>query len=134
MSPHEQPWLDDYAARHQAELQARWDQEAIVFNIQNAAMRTVLNECPLQLRTRQDCINCGNEACHKAYKEQNKLWPENECDEPAFPANTTNTRQAVAISPAKSGSPATIKCPAPGQPASGSSLFDLDLSAEDEAA
>ncbi len=79
--PHEQPWLDDYATRHRAELQARWDEEAKVFNIQNAAMRTVLNECPLKLRTRKDCQACGNEACVKAYEEQNKLWPENECDD-----------------------------------------------------
>ena len=120
--PHEAPWLDDYAARHQAELQARWDQEAIVFNIQNAAMRTVLNECPLQLRTRQDCINCGNEACHKAYKEQNKLWPE-KYEEPVCHANTTSTSPAAAISPAASRLPVMTKCPAPGLPASGSSLF-----------
>ncbi len=124
MSPHEQPWLDDYAARHRAELQARWDQDSIVFGIQNAAMRTVLNECPLPLRTRQDCLSCGNEACHKAYKEQNKLWPE-KCDEPVYPANTINTRQAAATSHVKSELPATAKCPAPGQPATGSSLFDL---------
>jgi len=121
--PHEQPWLDDYATRHRAELQARWDEEAKVFNIQNAAMRTVLNECPLKLRTRKDCQACGNEACVKAYEEQNKLWPE-EYEEPAYRANTTSTPQAAAISPAKSGSPGMTKCPAPGQPASGSGLFD----------
>lgn len=132
--PHEQPWLDDYATRHRAELQARWDEEAKVFNIQNAAMRTVLNECPLKLRTRQDCQNCGNEACVKAYEEQNKLWPENECDEPAFRASTISTNQAAVTSAAKSKSPDTTKCPAPGQPASGSSLFDLIPNDEEKAA
>jgi wobble nucleotide-excising tRNase len=125
MSPHEQPWLDDYAARHQAELQARWDSEAHVFNIQNAALRVVINECPKPDRTPEDCRICGNENCIKAWKEQNKLWPENACEEPACRANTTNTNQAAAISPAKSESPDTTKCPVPGPPASGSSLFDL---------
>ena len=125
MTPHEQPWLDDYAARHQAELQARWDEDALVFNIQNAALRTVLNECPLETRTPEDCNACGNENCIKAWKEQNKLWPESACEKPAYHANTINTSQVAAISPAKSKSPVTTKCPAPGQPASGSDLFDL---------
>jgi hypothetical protein len=119
--PNEKPWLDDYTTRHQMELQARWDEESRVFNIQNAALRAAIN-CPLPLRKPADCQMCGEESCIKAYKEQNKLWPE-EYEEPAYHANTTSTPQAAAISPAKSGSPGMTKCPAPGQPASGSGLF-----------
>lgn len=125
MSPHDHPWLDDFEARQRAELQARWNQEANVFNIQNQAMKTVLRECPNPMRKPEDCATCGNEACINAWKEQNKLWGQPEdLRSPVSVACTINTRPAAAISPVKSESPATTKCPAPGQPASGSSLFD----------
>ncbi len=130
--PHDQPWLDDYQARHQAELQARRDEENEVFRIQNQAMRAT-RECPLKLRTRTDCQNCGNEECVKAWKEQNKLWPE-PYEEPAYRAGTTNTRQAAATSYAKSKLQNTQKSPHPGQPASGLTLFDLMIDDEKDKA
>jgi hypothetical protein len=131
--PHDSPWLNDYQLKLKADELQRKSEEDKVFNTQNAALRAAIN-CPLPLRKPSDCRNCGNEECVNAYKEQNKLWPENACDEPAFPANTTSTPQAAAISPAKSRSPATTKCPAPGQPASGSGLFDLIPNDEEKAA
>ena len=127
--PHDQPWLDDYRLKLKAEeLQRKSDK---VFNTQNAALRAAIN-CPLPVRKPSDCRSCGNEECINAYKEQNKLWPE-KCDEPVYPANTINTRQAAATSHVKSELPATAKCPAPGQPATGSSLFDL-LPSDEEVA
>jgi hypothetical protein len=71
MSPHDQPWLDDYETRQRVELQAKWDSEGEVFRIQNQAMKTVLRECPDPLRKPENCENCGNENCIKAWKEQN---------------------------------------------------------------
>lgn len=130
--PHEAPYLDDYSVRKQADLQARWDEENEVFRIQNQALKAT-RDCPLKLRTRTDCQNCGNEECVKAWKEQKKLWPE-EYEEPVYHANTTSIPQAAAISPAASRLPVMTKCPAPGQPASGSSLFDLILNDEEKAA
>jgi hypothetical protein len=130
--PHDSPWLDDYQLKLKADELQRKSEEDKVFNTQNAALRAAIN-CPLPIRTPSDCRNCGNEECVNAYKEQNKLWPE-EYEEPAYHANTTSTPQAAAISPAVSRLPGMTKFPAPGQPASGSSPFDLDLSAEDEAA
>ncbi len=124
--PHEKPYLDDYHVRHQAELQAQWDEHAKVFNVQNQAMRAVLNECSYPLRTPELCRECGNENCVKAYKEQNKIWGEDQ-SEPASVANTANINQAARTSHAQSKSPLTQKCPDPGQPVSGSgqNLFAL---------
>ena len=122
--PTESPWLDDYQLKLKADELQRKSEEDKVFNTQNAALRAAIN-CPLPLRKPSDCRSCGNEECVNAYKEQNKLWPENECDEPAFRASTISTSQAAVTSAAKSKSPVTTKCPAPGQPASGSGLFDL---------
>lgn len=129
--PHDQPWLDDYRLKLKAEELQRKSEEDKVFNTQNAALRAAIN-CPLPVRKPSDCRSCGNEECINAYKEQNKLWPE-KCDEPVYPANTINTRQAAAISPAASKLPGMTKCPAPGQPATGSSLFDL-LPSDEEVA
>ena len=121
--PTDQPWLDDYQLKLKADELQRKSEEDKVFNTQNAALRAAIN-CPLPLRKPSDCRNCGNEECVNAYKEQNKLWPE-EYEEPASHANTTSIPQAAAISPAASKLPGMTKCPAPGQPASGSSLFEL---------
>lgn len=129
--PHDQPWLDDYRLKLKAEELQRKSEEDKVFNTQNAALRAAIN-CPLPVRKPSDCRSCGNEECINAYKEQNKLWPE-KCDEPVYPANTTSTPQAAAISPAASKLPGMTKCPAPGQPATGSSLFDL-LPSDEEVA
>jgi hypothetical protein len=84
--PHDSPWLNDYQLKLKADELQRKSEEDKVFNTQNAALRAAIN-CPLPLRKPSDCRNCGNEECVNAYKEQNKLWPENACDEPAFPAN-----------------------------------------------
>ena len=130
--PHDQPWLDDYRLKLKAEELQRKTEEDRVFNTQNAALRAAIN-CPFPLRKPSDCQMCGEENCINAYQEQNKLWPE-KYEEPVCHANTTSTSPAVEISPAKSGSPATIKCPAPGRPASGSSLFDLIPNDEEKAA
>lgn len=73
--PHEKPYLDsEYQKRHDAELREQWEKEAQIFRIQNEAIRTVLEECPFEIRTAQDCQFCGNEACIKIWREQNKLW------------------------------------------------------------
>lgn len=71
MSPHEQPWLDDYADRHQVELQARWDEDAVVFNIQNAALRTVLNECPHGEGCKVGSLTCSR--CPKYQKRDGDI-------------------------------------------------------------
>lgn len=121
--PHEAHYLDDYSVRKQADLQARWDEENEVFRIQNQALKAT-RDCPLKLRTRTDCQNCGNEECVKAWKEQKKLWPE-EYEEPVYHASTTSTPQAAETSSAASKLQNTPKFHHPGQPASGSGLFDL---------
>ncbi len=126
MSPHDQPWLDDYSARQRAELQARWESEGEVFRIQNRAMQTALRECPNPMRKPEDCAACGNEACIKAWKEQNKLWDQPEDQKsPVSVASTTNMRPAAATSPAQSKSQNTPESRHLGQPAHGSGLFDL---------
>lgn len=122
--PHDQPWLDDYQTRHQAELQARWNEEAKVFQIQNQAMKTALAECPFELRTPETCRECGNESCIKAWKEQQKLWGDDN-EEPVCHVNTTSTRQDAAPLPAQSKSEHTQTSRHPGRPASGIDLFDL---------
>lgn len=119
--PTDQPWLDDYQLKLKADELQRISEEDKVFNTQNAALRAAIN-CPLPLRKPSDCRNCGNEECVNAYKEQNKLWPE-EYEEPASHANTTSIPQAAAISPAASKLQNTPKFHHPGQPASGSGLF-----------
>ena len=119
--PHDQPWLDDYRLKLKADELQRISEEDKVFNTQNAALRAAIN-CPLPLRKPSDCRNCGNEECVNAYKEQNKLWPE-EYEEPAYHANTTSTPQAAETSSAASKLQNTPKFHHPGQPASGSGLF-----------
>ena len=119
--PTESPWLDDYQLKLKADELQRKSEEDKVFNTQNAALRAAIN-CPLPLRKPSDCRSCGNEECVNAYKEQNKLWPE-EYEEPAYHANITSTPQAAAISPAASKLQNPTKCHHPGQPASGSGLF-----------
>lgn len=130
--PHDQPWLDDYRLKLKAEELQRKTEEDKVFNTQNAALRAAIN-CPLPLRKPSDCRNCGNEECVNAYKEQNKLWPE-EYEEPAYHANTTSTPQAAETSSAASKLQNTPKFHHPGQPASGSGLFDLIPNDEKKAA
>ena len=120
--PHEAPWLDDYQLKLKADELQRKSEEDKVFNTQNAALRAAIN-CPLPLRKPSDCRSCGNEECVNAYKEQNKLWPE-EYEEPAYHANTTSTPQAAETSSAASKLQNTPKFHHPGQPASGSGLFD----------
>ena len=119
--PTDQPWLDDYQLKLKADELQRISEEDKVFNTQNAALRAAIN-CPLPLRKPSDCRNCGNEECVYAYKEQNKLWPE-EYEEPAYHANTTSTPQAAETSSAASKLQNTPKFHHPGQPASGSGLF-----------
>lgn len=119
--PTDQPWLDDYQLKLKADELQRKSEEDKVFNTQNAALRAAIN-CPLPLRKPSDCRNCGNEECVNAYKEQNKLWPE-EYEEPAYHANTTSTPQAAETSSAASKLQNTPKFHHPGQPASGSGLF-----------
>jgi hypothetical protein len=138
MSPHDQPWLDDYETRQRVELQAKWDSEGEVFRIQNQAMKTVLRECPDPLRKPENCENCGNENCIKAWKEQNKLWDQPEDQKlPASAARHTDTamQPEASKSNAATENPDTTSCQLPGPPASGSGLFDLIYSeSEDEAA
>lgn len=117
--PHEAPYLDDYSARQQADLQARWDDEAKIFNIQNQALKAAIN-CPFPMRNPEMCANCGELTCVKAWKEQNELWPENE-ESPASAANTTNMHRAATVLPAASGLQNTPECQRLTQPASGSS-------------
>lgn len=121
--PHEAPHLMDYAARTQAELQKGWDKESDVFNIQNAALTAGIN-CPFPLRTPEHCEACGNEACVKAWKEQNKLWPENE-ELPVSAANTTSTHQERNSSAALDGKTDSTKSPLHGRPVSGLETRDL---------
>jgi hypothetical protein len=133
--PHEQPWLNDYQARHQAELQARWDEEAKIFNIQNLALKAAIN-CPFPIRSPEMCANCGESSCVKAWKEQQKLWQEDP-EEPVYPASTTSTRPAATSSPAQSGLTAMQTSRPRGLPASGSEtdLFALiNRQREDEEA
>lgn len=118
--PHEAlPYLDDYQANVQKELQKVWDDEAKIFNTQNQALRAGIN-CPFPLRTKEMCENCGESTCVKAWKEQNELWPENE-ESPASAANTTNMHRAATASPAASGLQNTPECQRLTRPASGSS-------------
>lgn len=126
----------DHAARHRAELQKQWDEEAKVFKIQNLAIRTALNECPLPLRTPEDCRVCGNEACVKAYQEQQKLWGEDN-ESPAFRAGGTSTDSR----PESSKSPAQFQpcqsskqCPPPGQFVSGDLFSFVNNQPDEEAA
>jgi hypothetical protein len=71
--PHSAPYLDDYSVRHQADLQARWDEEAKVFNIQNQALAAA-NKCPFPMRTPEMCDGCGDLDCIEAYELQEALW------------------------------------------------------------
>lgn len=125
-----------YAARHRAELQKQWNEEAKVFKIQNLAIRTVLNECPLPSRTPEDCRVCGNEACVKAYQEQQKLWGEDN-ESPVFHASGTNTdsRPESLKSHAQSQpSQSSKQCPPPGQFASGDPFSFVNNQPDEEAA
>lgn len=135
---HDMPYLDDYQANVQKTLQKQWSEEAKVFQIQNQAMKTVLRECPFDIRTPETCKECGNEACVKAWKEQNKLWDQPEDQKsPVSAAKHTDTamQPEASKSNAATENPDTTSCQLPGRPASGSSLFDLIYSeSEDEAA
>lgn len=123
---HDMPYLDDYQANVQKTLQKQWSEEAKVFQIQNQAMKTVLRECPFDIRTPETCKECGNEACIKAWKEQNKLWDQPDDQKlPASVASTTSMRPAAAMSPAQSKSQHIPESRHLGQPAHGSGLFDL---------
>jgi hypothetical protein len=133
--PHEKTYLDkDPIARREAELLAKWEAEAKIFNVQNEAIRTVLAECPFEIRTAQDCQFCGNEACIKAWKEQNKLWKVTDQEslsetEAACLADTQRSAGHVARCKqhAQSRSAAESKSSdRPGDPACGSSLFDWE--------
>ena len=133
--PHEAPYLDDYSARQQADLQAKWNEEAKVFQIQNQALKAAIS-CPFELRTPEICRECGNETCVNAWKEQQRLWQEDP-EEPVYRASITSTRQAAASSPAQSESMASQTSRPRGQPASGSEtdLFALiNRQREDEEA
>jgi hypothetical protein len=126
--PHDQPWLDDYHAKAQAELQEQWKENADIMETQNRAIRTVLNECPFELRTPEICMECGNEKCHLAWKEQNKLWDQPEDQKlPVSVVRHTNisTPKAELKSNAQKDCPEKTSCQLLGQPASGLSLFDL---------
>jgi hypothetical protein len=127
---------NDYATRHQAELQAKWDKEAEIFRIQNLAMKTVLNECPLPVRTPENCRTCGNEACIKAYQEQQILWGEDN-EFPVSHASGTNT----GLKPENSKLPApsqpfqgSKQCPPPGPFASGDLFSFVNNQPDEEAA
>lgn len=121
--PHDKPYLDDYSVRHQADLQARWDEEAKIFNIQNQALKAAIN-CPFPMRNPEMCANCGELTCVKAWKEQNKLWPENE-ELPVSAANTTSTRQERHSSAALDGKTDSTKSPLHGRLVSGLETRDL---------
>jgi hypothetical protein len=130
--PHDQPWLDDYHKRHRAELQAVWTENHKIFEIQNRAIKTALSECPFDLRTPDTCRDCGNEDCIKAYKEQNKIWGEDN-EEPVSVANTANTGLAEMARNAALKLPNSPESRNPTRPASGSEpdLFTL-INREDE--
>lgn len=133
--PYEAPYLDDYQANVQKELQKVWDDEAKIFNIQNQALRAGIN-CPFPMRNPEMCENCGELTCVKAWKEQQKLWQEDP-EEPVYPASTTSTRPAAASSPVQSESTAMQTSRPRGLPASGSEtdLFALiNRQREDEEA
>jgi hypothetical protein len=116
--PHEQPYLDDYHARHRAELQEEWDKAAKIMETQNRAMRTVLNECPFPLRTPETCQECGNEACVKAYKGQNEIWGEDQ-KEPALAVSTAGNRPGPHSLPALAEKTVSTESRHHGPPVSG---------------
>lgn len=127
---------NDYAARHQAELQAQWDQESQIFKTQNLALKTVLAECPLPLRTPEDCRVCGNEVCVKAYQEQQKLWGEDN-ESPAFRAGGTSTDSRVESSKSSARfqpCQSSKQCPPPGQFVSGDLFSFVNNQPDEEAA
>lgn len=130
---------NDYAVRHKAELQARWSKEAEIFRIQNMALKAVLMECPLPLRTPLDCVNCGNEACVKAYQEQQTLWGEDTeyTEYPAFRVNGTNTNSKPENLKSSAQSQlfqSSKQCPPPGQFVSGDLFSFVNNQPDEEAA
>lgn len=136
MSPNDLAWIDDCLANARADLQKKFKDNADIMETQNRAMRTVLNECPFDLRTPETCRDCGNEACVQAWKEQNEIWGK-DSEEPAFPVNTAKDLQAAGMSPAASRFRNTPEFHNPTRPVSGSDrdLFWLiNQESEEEAA
>lgn len=134
--PHEHTWIDDCVANHLADLHKKWKDAADIIETQSRAMRTVLNECPFDLRTPETCRDCGNENCIIAYKEQNEIWGK-DSEEPVYPVNTAKDHQAAGMSPAASRFRNTPKFHNPTRPVSGSDrdLFWLiNQESEEEAA
>jgi hypothetical protein len=130
--PHKQPWLDnDHKSRKKAELQAQWDKEAKIFNIQNRAIRAVLNGCNGESAGFENCKKCGNYECIKAWREQNKLW--NMTDKEAEAACHVQEAEQCTQKKVCESFAACQSCHGqkslnhPGENANGSSLKSADL-------
>ena len=124
--PHEYAWIDDCIANNMADLQKQRKKEQDVIETQNRALRTAINECPFHLRTPDTCRDCGNENCVIVWKEQNKIWVDDQ-SEPVSVVNTVNTKLAEMARNAGLKSPNMPEFRNHTQPASGSEpdLFTL---------
>lgn len=70
--PHDAEYLD-YEQQKQAAEDAQSAETARIYEICNASLRCAI-ECPLPLRTAEDCAACGNEPCLKAKAALDALW------------------------------------------------------------
>lgn len=71
--PHELPDPQDYHDQHARQLAEQEAETARIYEICNASLRCAI-ECPLPVRTPEDCAACGNEPCLKAKAALDALW------------------------------------------------------------